>query len=167
MASKEYLELLRDPRWQRKRLEILERDGWECTFCGDTKTTLHVHHRYYKRGKKPWEYDDEALTTLCETCHAKVTETKRLIDAAVAEFGVECGYDRVLLGYIEALVAITNNRPLKLRDWEHASGVAGVMRGDVRADDLLEIGAPAGYVINPADILRQVQQGTWKPKRRR
>lgn len=33
---------------------------------------LNVHHKYYIRGKKPWEYpDDEALVTLCEDCHKK------------------------------------------------------------------------------------------------
>lgn len=32
---------------------------------------LNVHHKYYVYGKKPWEYDDEALVTLCEDCHQK------------------------------------------------------------------------------------------------
>ncbi len=30
---------------------------------------LHVHHKYYVKGKLPWEYPNEALVTLCETCH--------------------------------------------------------------------------------------------------
>lgn len=30
---------------------------------------LHVHHKYYIRGRKPWEYDDDALITLCNWCH--------------------------------------------------------------------------------------------------
>lgn len=33
-------------------------------------STLHVHHKYYEPGKKPWEYPDEALITLCESCHS-------------------------------------------------------------------------------------------------
>lgn len=32
---------------------------------------LNVHHNYYTRGKKPWEYPDDALVTLCEDCHKK------------------------------------------------------------------------------------------------
>lgn len=32
---------------------------------------LNVHHKYYVRGKKPWEYDDDALVTLCADCHKK------------------------------------------------------------------------------------------------
>lgn len=42
-----YIEKLRDPRWQKKRLQILERDGFACQSCYDTETTLHVHHCTY------------------------------------------------------------------------------------------------------------------------
>lgn len=30
---------------------------------------LNVHHKYYVLGKKPWEYDNDALETLCLECH--------------------------------------------------------------------------------------------------
>ncbi len=65
-----YAAKLRDPRWQRKRLMILERDGWACQSCFDKEKTLHVHHLYYERGNNPWDYPDSALLTLCEDCHA-------------------------------------------------------------------------------------------------
>lgn len=39
-----YSEKLKNPRWQKKRLEIFERDGWKCRACQDEKSTLHVHH---------------------------------------------------------------------------------------------------------------------------
>jgi hypothetical protein len=32
-------------------------------------TGLHVHHTYYKFDTLPWEYPNEALTTLCWICH--------------------------------------------------------------------------------------------------
>ncbi len=64
-----YSEKLRDPRWQRRRLAILERDSFACVVCGDTQTTLHVHHVAYVRGRDPWDYSERALVTLCETCH--------------------------------------------------------------------------------------------------
>ena len=35
---------------------------------------LNVHHKYYIRGKKPWEYELDALTTLCSNCHKEVHE---------------------------------------------------------------------------------------------
>ena len=64
-----YAQKLKDPRWQKKRLEILERDRFTCIYCGDTKTTLHVHHTLYRKGADPWEYQHEFLMTLCEDCH--------------------------------------------------------------------------------------------------
>ena len=32
---------------------------------------LNIHHTYYIKGNKPWEYDNDALVTLCEDCHKK------------------------------------------------------------------------------------------------
>ena len=63
-----YREKLMDPRWQKRRLQVLERDGWTCGVCGDTETTLHVHHRWYEGGD-PWDAPDEALVTMCKECH--------------------------------------------------------------------------------------------------
>jgi hypothetical protein len=76
----QYLAKLRDPRWQKKRLEILSRDEWKCKICGDPTTTLHVHHRYYSDGKEPWEYAKAALATLCEPCHQNETECSPLAE---------------------------------------------------------------------------------------
>ena len=39
---------------------------------------LNVHHSYYIRGKKPWEYPDDALVTLCEDCHKKRHTSARI-----------------------------------------------------------------------------------------
>ena len=64
-----YQEKLKDPRWQRRRLEIFERDEWKCQACGSDKKTLHVHHKFYITGKDPWDYGDDALSTICERCH--------------------------------------------------------------------------------------------------
>ncbi len=72
--SKSYFEKLRDPRWQKRRLEVFEKDFWECQMCGNKELTLNVHHRYYIPRKQPWEYPDEMLATLCENCHFRVTD---------------------------------------------------------------------------------------------
>lgn len=65
---------LKDPRWQKKRLQILERDGFTCQSCRSTTHTLHVHHRFYVRGREPWDYPEIALVTLCEPCHSNEGE---------------------------------------------------------------------------------------------
>lgn len=36
---------------------------------------LHVHHKYYQIGLKPWGYPDEALQTLCWVCHEELHKT--------------------------------------------------------------------------------------------
>jgi len=69
MIETEYSKKLRDPRWQKKRLEILERDDWKCQKCFDSESTLAVHHRRYWQDTEPWDYPDELLVTLCENCH--------------------------------------------------------------------------------------------------
>jgi len=71
-----YSEKLKDPRWQKKRLEIFERDGWTCQECKNTKITLHVHHLIYKSGCDPWEYESSELITLCEDCHQEEREER-------------------------------------------------------------------------------------------
>lgn len=66
-----YQETLRDPRWQKRRLKILERDDWKCVECGAGDKTLHVHHSYYDDAADgPWDYPLASLMTLCEECHS-------------------------------------------------------------------------------------------------
>ena len=67
--TESYAELLKDPRWQKKRLEIMQRDNFTCQLCGDQERQMHVHHKYYLDGKRPWEYSNNVLVTLCENCH--------------------------------------------------------------------------------------------------
>lgn len=75
----EYNELLKDPRWQRKRLEAMPADRFTCQICFRTGKTLNVHHKKYIPGTMPWEYDTRDLITLCEDCHAKYhRETKKI-----------------------------------------------------------------------------------------
>jgi hypothetical protein len=69
MAESEYSRKLKDPRWQRRRLEIFQRDDWRCTNCWARDKTLHCHHIEYISGADPWDHSPEMLTTLCETCH--------------------------------------------------------------------------------------------------
>jgi hypothetical protein len=64
-----YSEKLKDPRWQKKRLHIFERDRWTCVFCGGSDESLNVHHLCYFPRTEPWEYDEIFLMTLCEPCH--------------------------------------------------------------------------------------------------
>lgn len=77
MDNTKYLASFKRPEWQKRRLEIMERDSWACKLCGDTQVTLNVHHKWYEFGKLPWEYPDECLETLCDHCHEMEHECKR------------------------------------------------------------------------------------------
>jgi 5-methylcytosine-specific restriction endonuclease McrA len=76
MSKNSYSEKLKDPRWQKKRLKILDRDNWCCTCCADNESELQVHHLKYSGN--PWEIEDELLTTLCVECHSKVSNREFL-----------------------------------------------------------------------------------------
>ena len=66
---KNYSDKLKDPRWQKKRLEIMQRDKFVCQCCMSKDKPLTVHHLVYKKNTEPWDYDDYFLITLCESCH--------------------------------------------------------------------------------------------------
>jgi hypothetical protein len=85
-TTRTYRELLRDPRWQRKRLEIMQREQFACQNCGATDLTLNVHHGYYEKGRKPWEYPSETLHCLCEPCHAEVQSLLLVLQALIGQF---------------------------------------------------------------------------------
>lgn len=86
MTEKTYSEKLKDPRWQKKRLEILNRDGFKCVYCEDEKSTLHVHHRLYLKGCSPWEYDNRLLETVCQACHQEEEEASDMLDSIIHDF---------------------------------------------------------------------------------
>jgi len=85
-----YFEKLKDPRWQKKKAEILARDSYVCRSCGRNDITLHAHHILYIYDAEPWDYPDDVLITYCEVCH----NTEHLIGTVVRE---------------ELLLAIENN----------------------------------------------------------
>lgn len=65
----DYKEQIKSPKWQKRRLEIMNRDNFTCQLCGDTETMLNVHHLSYHQDRNIWDYEDWELMTLCENCH--------------------------------------------------------------------------------------------------
>lgn len=89
--SRSYYEKLKDPRWQKVRLQVFERDNFLCQKCFDDKVTLNVHHRIYIKIRDPWDYPLKYLVTLCEDCHelerADLFEnTRPFLDAVKSKF---------------------------------------------------------------------------------
>jgi hypothetical protein len=71
-----YRDKLKDPRWQKKRLEVFSEANWQCKNCKRADLPLHVHHLTYRR-VEPWEYELDELETLCERCHLKAHDFLR------------------------------------------------------------------------------------------
>lgn len=121
---KTYAELLRSPLWQKKRLEIFERDNFTCQYCGNTESELQVHHKVYHEGLNPWEYSNHELITLCELCHSVETITKRNLYKLfmdTCELSRECGFSEQLISSLllyvyDELVEIKNAEQTKTND---------------------------------------------------
>lgn len=124
-----YSDLLKDPRWQRKRLEVLERADFACEHCGATEMTLHVHHTHYKKGRKPWEYEGSTLLCLCENCHTLLTnyisEIQSLVGANPVIFAA------AVVGFTRGLEVVPDPdtpRRIKVESLGIATGIALLCR---------------------------------------
>ena len=79
-----YQEQIKHPKWQKKRLEILERDGFKCRVCKSEERQLHVHHLYYVPKMLTWEYDNEGLVTVCDEHHEQLTRDLPKLSGIIA-----------------------------------------------------------------------------------
>jgi len=86
-----YSDKLKSPRWQRKRLEIMQRDNFKCCICDNVEKELNVHHLYYIKDTDPWDYDDECYVTLCVDCHNHVHTVMTKIVALIAFKAIKDG----------------------------------------------------------------------------
>jgi 5-methylcytosine-specific restriction endonuclease McrA len=71
-----YAERLRDPRWQKLRLEVMQRDNFTCRNCGAKDRELQIHHlRYGEDICQPPEF----LETLCVDCHSEREHDQKML----------------------------------------------------------------------------------------
>jgi len=89
------------PKWQKRRLEILKKNGFKCNFCNSEEKQLHVHHIVYQHKRKIWEYEDHQLLVLCNDCHKKLHKNLNFMNA-VFTIASE-GYKTKILDYINAI----------------------------------------------------------------
>lgn len=127
MKKLSYIEQLRHPNWQRKRLEIMERDGFKCVCCGDAETTLNVHHKTYLKGRLAWEYDDDNFETVCEPCHAENHREKERLARVIAHYPSTCTgvIADLLVGFGREYMP-SDERMETPGDWALAGGLAWV-----------------------------------------
>jgi hypothetical protein len=155
MASNaDYLQLLRDPRWQRKRLEIMERDSWKCQDCKSGDATLNVHHIRYA-GRNPWDVDSQFLTTLCQACHVKRTSQKKVLKATIEllELYDPASMD-VALGFVRGLLVAKRLGVCPLENDRVARGLGLSCGLDTAAVKAVKKDSPEGPVVDAVDLKR-------------
>lgn len=101
MERKTYREKLLDPRWQKRRLETLDRFEFRCANCGSKEKTLHVHHLYYVSGRNPWDYPDQALRCLCEDCHEEWHQMRARLNESLSRVWDQ----ELVIGYVEGALS--------------------------------------------------------------
>ncbi len=121
-GQKEYLAKLRDPRWQKRRNDVLIRDEYTCQMCGANEShgrNLQVHHAFYsKRFEFPWEYPIETLYTMCEKCHPAAETIKQQIYGSLAYVSPRYQHHvfYAIREFIEQLEAGESYEPVQI-DW--------------------------------------------------
>ena len=85
-----YKEQLQHPKWQQKRLDILNRDNFTCRHCGEKEKQLHVHHFFYIKDYHVWDYPEYALITLCKNCHESEEQDKYILHNAIQFYSDVC-----------------------------------------------------------------------------
>ena len=132
MNKKKYSEKLRDPRWQKLRLEVLSRDNFCCRTCSDSTTELQVHHQTYHPSGNPWDTPADCLLTLCKDCHSVVEflKSKGVYPETIqkkGEFSLVYYFDKTewVVGIIERL---TDQHP------SHLISLSGAIISDIKTE---------------------------------
>jgi len=121
-----YIEKLKHPKWQKKRLEILGRDSFKCRSCHAEENTLHVHHLYYRKGNDPWDYPNACLITLCDQCHdIEHDERNDAIFSLINSFSRRGATIGDLYGFCAALdfSGMLDSEQVTQKEWDFMSGV--------------------------------------------
>lgn len=97
-----YAQQIKHPNWQKKRLEVLGENGFQCENCGSKDDELHAHHPLYKRGAMIWQYDVSELECLCGKCHK---DAHAIDDQLKKKIALLSPYHKnKLLGYCDSML---------------------------------------------------------------
>lgn len=66
--------VIRTERWKRVRIEVLNRDNWQCVQCGARGQLECDHIKPVRDGGE--EYDPSNLQMLCKACHSVKTRAE-------------------------------------------------------------------------------------------
>lgn len=71
LAKTNYQKELDTPEWKSFTGNIKKQVGY-CECCKRSNVGLEVHHIFYERDRKPWEYDKSEVVVLCRACHGQL-----------------------------------------------------------------------------------------------
>jgi hypothetical protein len=148
-----WIQKLKDPRWQKTRLEILDAHKWTCDECGDTNKTLHIHHGYYSKNIDPWDYPQESLHCLCDECHAALHERLAQITSSLG-YLTATELDNIL-GFIIGYRLTGTLESYTVDDYEIACGITNTVNLLGRVQDPAEI--LVGRTITRQDVKKVVR----------
>lgn len=116
MAKKTYSDKLKDPRWQKVRLRVMDVNDFKCLICDRGDKTLHVHHKKYTT-PNPWDEPIENLRCVCEECHNYIHDKESIdfVRDAIIEYINKGEYEAMFMFNAFQLRAeyLENNANLK------------------------------------------------------
>lgn len=158
-----FWEKYKDPRWQRRRLEVMQNVGFCCEGCGSDSKTLNVHHKLYRKGHEPWEYNDLELMCLCEGCHEHWHWLKENFNVALQYIDLD-SY-REVVGYAIG-VGLRTAHPETEVHFKSPEGKRGIARALNLTDEQINANcSPEGDIT--AGVLQEMYLRSLTKKRRR
>jgi 5-methylcytosine-specific restriction endonuclease McrA len=100
----DFIEQYKHPKWQKKRLEVLQKADYKCEQCGDGDSMLHVHHGYYKKGCNVWDYHIKTLWCLCGHCHRDWEFGKNHIYHAISKVSLDLDGVNDIMDFLNTLI---------------------------------------------------------------
>ena len=87
-----YKDQYKHPKWQKVRLKKMESvekfyncEVPLCEWCHNDEDQLSVHHIRYFKDRKIWEYSNDELLLLCDSCHSEAHKTGEEIKNLIAD----------------------------------------------------------------------------------
>lgn len=82
----------------------MQRDKFTCQHCGSSDKELHIHHLVYNKDCKPWEYNNDALITLCSRCHTVETEYNSILYSTFCDLKTLAGQRGLSKHFLDSLL---------------------------------------------------------------
>jgi hypothetical protein len=159
----EFWEKYKDPRWQRRRLEVMQNANFCCEGCASAEKSLNVHHKFYRRGRDPWQYNDYELMCLCEECHETWHWVKENFNVALQ--GIDFAAYREVVGYAIG-VSLRGAHPETELWFKSDEGKRGAARALGLSEDEVRRACGANGFITAGGLQKLHKNPTKKPRKR-